>query len=103
MVLIDDSMVTGNTLKNTVFNLRRLGAREVHVLIGSPKLVSACPYGMEVPDSKELIAANLSDEEIAKVIGADSIYWLSVEGLYKALGTKGLCTGCMTRVYPKVI
>ncbi|MGC9105901.1 MAG: amidophosphoribosyltransferase [Thermoprotei archaeon] len=103
VVLIDDSMVTGNTLKNTVFNLRRLGAREVHVLIGSPKLVSACPYGMEVPDSKELIAANLSDEEIAKVIGADSIYWLSIEGLYKALGTKGLCTGCMTRVYPKVI
>ncbi|MCI4455814.1 MAG: amidophosphoribosyltransferase [Sulfolobus sp.] len=103
VVLIDDSMVTGNTLKNTVFNLRRLGAKEVHVLIGSPKLISACPYGMEVPDSKELIAANLSDEEIAKVIGADSIYWLSVEGLKKAIGHSHLCLGCMTKVYPKVI
>ena len=103
VVLIDDSMVTGNTLKNTVFNLRRLGAKEVHVLIGSPKLVSACLYGMEVPDSKELIAANLSDEEVAKVIGADSIYWLSIEGLYKALGTRELCVGCMTGRYPKVM
>jgi len=103
VILIDDSMVTGRTLKNTVFNLRSLGAKEVHVLIGSPKLISPCPYGMEVPEEKELIAANLSDEEIAKVIGADSIYWLSIEGLYKVIGHKNLCLGCMTKKYPKVI
>ncbi|QIW24376.1 amidophosphoribosyltransferase [Sulfolobus sp. S-194] len=102
VILIDDSMVTGRTLKNTVFALRSLGAKEVHVLIGSPKLISKCPYGMEVPEEKDLIAANLSDEEIAKVIGSDSIYWLSLEGLYKVLG-KNICVGCMTRNYPKVI
>ncbi|BFH74526.1 amidophosphoribosyltransferase [Sulfurisphaera javensis] len=102
VILIDDSMVTGRTLKNTVFSLRSLGAKEVHVLIGSPKLISRCPYGMEVPEEKDLIAANLTDEEIAKVIGADSIYWLSLEGLYKVLG-KSLCVGCMTKKYPRVI
>ena len=102
VILVDDSMVTGRTLKNTVFSLRSLGAKEVHVLIGSPKLVSRCPYGMEVPEEKDLIAANLSDEDIAKVIGADSIYWLSLEGLRKVLGNN-LCLGCMTRNYPKVI
>lgn len=102
VILIDDSMVTGRTLKNTVFSLRSLGAKEVHVLIGSPKLVARCPYGMEVPEEKDLIAANLSDDEIAKVIGADSIYWLSLNGLYKVLGDN-LCVGCMSKKYPKVI
>ncbi|MCY0849907.1 amidophosphoribosyltransferase [Sulfuracidifex metallicus] len=100
MILIDDSMVTGTTLKNTVFNLRRLGAKEVHILIGSPKLSSKCPYGVAVPEEKELIAANLPDSEIAKVIGADSIHWLSLEGLYSAIGHRALCVGCMTGKYP---
>lgn len=103
IVLIDDSMVTGATLKNTVFQLRRLGAKEVHVLIGSPKLISHCPYEVEVPPANELIAANLSDEEISKVIGADSIYWLSLEGLFKVIGDRRLCIGCMIGKYPKVI
>jgi len=103
VVLIDDSMVTGTTLKNTIASLRRLGAKEVHVLIGSPKLVSPCPYGVEVPEEKELIAANLREEEIAKVLGADSIHWLSLEGLRRALTSSSLCMGCMTRSYPKVI
>ncbi len=100
VILIDDSMVTGTTLKNTVFNLRRLGAKEVHILIGSPKLTSKCPYGVAVPEEKELIAANLPDEEIAKVIGADSIHWLSLDGMYYAIGHKNLCIGCMTGKYP---
>ncbi|AWS00653.1 amidophosphoribosyltransferase [Metallosphaera hakonensis] len=103
VVLIDDSMVTGTTLKNTIMSLRRLGAKEVHVLIGSPKLVSSCPYGIEVPEDKELIAANLSEDDIAKVLGADSIHWLSLEGLQKAISRSTLCTGCMTKSYPKVI
>lgn len=103
VILVDDSMVTGRTLKNTIFSLRSLGAKEVHVLIGSPKLISYCPYGMEVPDEKDLIAANLSDEEISKVIGADSIYWLSLEGLYKVIGHRSLCVGCMTKSYPKEV
>ena len=103
VILIDDSMVTGLTLKNTVNSLRRMGAKEVHVLIGSPKLISYCPYGVDVPKSSDLIAANLNDEEIAKVIGADSIYWLSLKGLYDVIGIKSICVGCMTGNYPKVI
>ncbi|TRM73636.1 amidophosphoribosyltransferase, partial [Sulfolobus sp. B5] len=103
VVLIDDSMVTGTTIKNTVFNLRKLGAKEVHVLIGSPKLISNCPYGIEVPEEKELISANLNDSEIAKVLGVDSIYWLSLEGLIKVIGHNSLCLGCMTKKYPVVI
>lgn len=94
-------MVTGRTLKNTIFNLRVLGAKEVHVLIGSPKLIAKCPYGMQVPEEKELIAANLPDNEITKVMGADSIYWLSLEGLYKVVGHRNLCVGCMTNLFPK--
>lgn len=102
IVLIDDSMVTGTTLKNTIFNLRKLGAKEIHVLIGSPKLISQCPYGIEVPEEKELISANLNESEIARVLGANSIYWLSLEGLFKAIGHKNLCLGCMTRKYPVI-
>jgi len=105
VIVIDDSMVTGNTLKNTVFLLRKNGAKEVHVLIASPKLTSLCPYGVRVPPKEELIAANLSDEEIAITIGADSIYWLSFEGMYKAIGLnpENLCIGCFTGKYKKVI
>ncbi len=103
VILIDDSMVTGVTLKNTVMSLRRAGAKEVHVLIGSPKLISHCPYGVDVPKSSDLIAANLSDEEIAKVIGANSIYWLSLRGLYEVIGINSICVGCMTGKYPKVM
>jgi len=58
---------------------------------------------MEVPEEKDLIAANLPDEEISKVIGADSIYWLSLEGLYKVIGHRSLCVGCMTKSYPKEV
>ncbi len=101
VILIDDSMVTGRTLKNTIFNLRSLGAKEVHVLIASPKIVTRCPYGVPIPDERELIASNLPDEEILKIIDADSIYWLSLEGLFKAIGHNNLCTGCMTRSFPK--
>jgi len=101
IILIDDSMVTGNTLKNTVFNLRNAGAKEVHVLIGSPKIVSGCPFGVEIPDESELIAANLPEDKISAMIGCDSIAWLSLEGLTEVIGHRKLCTGCMTRIYPK--
>lgn len=101
VVVIDDSMVTGTTLKLTAFMLRKLGAKEIHVLIGSPKLVNRCPYGIEIPDQKYLIAANLDEMKIARELGVDSIYWLSIEGLYRAIGHKNLCLGCMLGKYPK--
>lgn len=103
VVVIDDSMVTGTTIKHIAFMLRKLGAREVHVLIGSPKLTSSCPYNIDIPSEDLLISANLDEERISRELGVDSIYWLSIEGLYRAVGTKNLCLGCVLKKYPKVI
>src|SRR5437660_10340565 len=65
VVLVDDSVVRGNTLRNTVLNLKRNGAHQVHVRIGSPSLVSPCPYGVEIPPRDELISIGLAEGEIA--------------------------------------
>jgi amidophosphoribosyltransferase len=99
VVLIDDSVVRGTTMRNTVSLLRRRGAKEVHVRIASPKLVAPCPYGVEVPTKDELIAADNTEEEIARIIGADSFSYLKVDQL-KALIGLPVCTGCMTGDYP---
>lgn len=103
IVLIDDSVVRGNTLKNTVLNLRRKGAKRVHVRVGSPAIISQCPFGTEVPPADELIGRALSEEEIAEIVGADSFAYLSIDGLVKAIGLprKMLCLGCFTGEYPK--
>jgi amidophosphoribosyltransferase len=101
-VLIDDSVVRGNTLKNTVLNLRRRGAKRVHVIVGSPAIISNCPFGTEVPPVDELIGRALSEEEIAEIIGADSFSYLSIDGLVRAIGLPKnmLCLGCFTGEYP---
>ena len=103
VVLIDDSVVRGNTTKNTVTLMRnKLGVKEVHVRIGSPRLIAQCPFGVEVPSRDELIAAHLNDEEVAAVVGADSFHWLSLKGLVEAIGEpkEKLCLGCFTSSYP---
>lgn len=102
IVLIDDSVVRGNTLKNTVLNLRRRGAKRVHVRVGSPAIISHCPFGTEVPPIDELIGRALSEDEIAEIIGADSFSYLSIDGLVKAIGLPKhmLCLGCFTGEYP---
>ena len=104
-ILIDDSVVRGNTLKNTVLNLKRKGATKVHVRVGSPALIAGCPYGVEVPPRDELIGRNISEEEIADIIGADSFAYISTEGLAKAIGIprEKLCMGCFTGNYPEKI
>ena len=104
-ILIDDSVVRGNTLKNTVLNLKRKGATKVHVRVGSPALIAGCPYGVEVPPRDELIGRNVSEEEIADIIGADSFAYISTEGLSRAIGIPGekLCMGCFTGKYPEKI
>jgi amidophosphoribosyltransferase len=102
VVLIDDSVVRGTTMRNTVSLLRRRGAKEVHVRIASPKLVAPCPYGVEVPTRDELIAADNSEEEIARIIGADSFSYLKVETLKELIGLP-VCTGCMTGTYPTAV
>lgn len=102
VVLIDDSVVRGTTLRNTVYLLRRKGAKEVHVRIGSPAIKARCPYGTAVPPEDELIGRALTSEEIAEVIGADSFSYLPVDRLVEAIGLRkdSLCLGCFTGVYP---
>ena len=102
VILIDDSVVRGTTLRNTVYLLKKRGAREVHVRIGSPAIVAKCPYGTAVPPEDELIGRALKPEEIAQVVGADSFSYLSIDGLVKAVGLprSSLCTGCFTGSYP---
>ncbi|MHC1605233.1 MAG: amidophosphoribosyltransferase [Candidatus Methanofastidiosia archaeon] len=102
VILIDDSVVRGTTMRNTVNLLRKKGAKEVHVRIGSPKLVSSCPFGTEVPTQDELIAVENTEEEIAKIIDADTFGYLKLADLKKALGSNNFCTGCMSGQYPEV-
>ena len=96
VVLVDDSVVRGNTLRNTIVNLKRDGAHQVHVRIGSPALVSSCPYGVEIPPRDELISGNLDEKELANNVGADSISFMTVEELQHAIGLprQNLCMRC---------
>ncbi|RLG92207.1 MAG: amidophosphoribosyltransferase [Candidatus Hecatellales archaeon] len=103
VVLVDDSVVRGTTTKNTVNLMRnKMGAKEVHVRIGSPRLIAQCPFGTDVPPKDELIAVHLNAEEVSKVVGADTFHWLSLKGLVRSIGIprKNLCLGCFTGKYP---
>jgi amidophosphoribosyltransferase len=99
VVLVDDSVVRGNTLRNTVLNLKRSGAQSVHVRIGSPALVSPCPYGVEIPPKDELITSNLNEKELASTVGADSISFMTIEELQHAIGLprQNLCVRCFEK------
>jgi len=106
VVLIDDSIVRGTTSKKIVRMVRGAGATEVHMRISCPPTISPCFYGVDTPRKKELIAANNTVEEIRKYIGADSLSYLSLEGLKKAChdGEKTTyCTACYTGNYPTLI
>lgn len=109
VVIIDDSIVRGTTSKRIVHMLREAGAKEVHVRISSPTIQYPCYYGIDMLTKEELIAANYSIEEIKDIIGADSLQFLSVEGLLKGIGlfkegTKcGQCRACFTGNYPTEI
>jgi glutamine phosphoribosylpyrophosphate amidotransferase len=84
VVLIDDSIVRGTTSKKIVRMVRDAGAKEVHMRISCPPTISPCYYGVDTPSKNQLIAANKSVEEIREYIGADSLAYLSLEGLKKA-------------------
>ena len=106
VVLIDDSIVRGTTSKKIVRMVRGAGATEVHLRISCPPTISPCFYGVDTPRKKELIAANNTVEEIRKYIGADSLSYLSLEGMKKAChdGEKTTyCTACYTGSYPTLI
>ncbi len=101
VVIIDDSIIHGNTSAHIVKVLRDAGAKEVHVRISSPEFVHSCYFGMDLPDSKDLVSNKYSVEELKKLIGADTLKFLSIDGIRKiASGCKiGICDGCFSGVY----
>jgi amidophosphoribosyltransferase len=103
VVLIDDSIVRGTTSRKIVRMVRDAGAKEVHMRISCPPTISPCYYGVDTPSKNQLIAANKSVDEIREYIGADSLAYLSLEGLRKAAGEgdeRIYCTACYTGKYP---
>lgn len=109
LVLIDDSIVRGNTIGPIIKLLRDAGALEVHIRIASPPLLYPCYMGINIPTREELIGNKLNPEELAKYVGADSLAYLSVEGLQRAVQLNmkknnpekvGHCTACLTGDYP---
>jgi amidophosphoribosyltransferase len=105
VVLVDDSIIRGTTSRKLVRIVREGGAREVHMRISCPPTVSPCYYGIDTPTRKELIAATHSVEEIRQYIGADTLGYLSLESLRKAVGdTEGrFCNACYTANYPTIV
>jgi amidophosphoribosyltransferase len=107
VILIDDSIVRGTTSKKIVQIIRDAGAKEVHMLIASPPTISPCFYGVDTPDKENLIASHMNIEEIRKMIGADKLAYVSIDGLYKAIaGVKRnnknaqYCDACFSGDYP---
>src|SRR5690625_3264239 len=105
VVMIDDSIVRGTTSIRIVKMLKDAGAKEVHVRIASPPIKNPCYYGIDMSTREELIAANKDMDAIRDSIGADSVAYLSPEGLEKAIVkdktiNQGICNACMTGNYP---
>lgn len=101
VILVDDSIVRGTTMKRIVGMLKEAGAKEVHVRIASPPVKHPCHLGMHTPEKENLIAANKSIDKIRDEIGADSLHYLSLEGLLEAVGGENsYCIGCFCGKYP---
>jgi amidophosphoribosyltransferase len=107
VVVVDDSIVRGTTSRKIVDMIRGAGAREVHMRISSPPTVGPCRYGIDTPTREELIASSRTPEDIRKFVGADSLGYLSLEGLYESVNgvgsettRNGFCDACFSNVYP---
>ena len=102
VIVVDDSIVRGTTSKSRVNNLKEAGAREVHVMVSCPPHMHPCVYGIDFPDRTKLMAASHSLEEIRKYLNADSLSYLSKDGLVKATGLpkSGFCMACYDGDYP---
>ncbi|MFK9092013.1 amidophosphoribosyltransferase [Bacillus salipaludis] len=106
VIMVDDSIVRGTTSRRIVTMLKDAGATEVHVVISSPPIKNPCFYGIDTSSKEELIASDKSVEEIRELIGADSLTFLSEDGMVKTLsqcGTNGFCLGCFNGNYPTEI
>jgi amidophosphoribosyltransferase len=100
-VLVDDSLVRGNTCLHLVRMLRTAGAREVHVRISSPPVIASCHFGVDTPDANDLFAHGRSMSQMCEALGADSLEFLSQDGLLSSLRAgDGFCAGCFSGVYP---
>ena len=107
VVLVDDSIVRGTTCVKIVEMVRNAGAKEVHMRVSSPPTAHPCFYGIDTPQKSELLAANYDVEAMAKHIGVDSLSFISIDGLYRALGESGrdmeipqYCDACFSGDYP---
>lgn len=105
IVLVDDSIVRGTTSRKIVEMIRHAGATEVHMRISCPPTAHSCYYGVDTPHRQDLIASQLSVEEICQHIGADSLGYLSLEGMLEAIGleTGSTCSACWTGKYPTLV
>lgn len=101
IVLVDDSIVRGTTMKRTVAMLREAGAKEVHVRVGSPMVKYSSNLMMDTPTREELVAAMHTKDEIRDIIGADTLEYISLEALFKAFGGDDFTQGCFTGIFPE--
>jgi amidophosphoribosyltransferase len=107
VILVDDSIVRGTTSRKIVEMVRQAGAAEVHMRISSPPTTHSCFYGIDTPERSKLLAARNTVDEMAQLIGVDSLAFISIDGLYQALGSEGrdpaaprFCDACFTGDYP---
>lgn len=101
IVLVDDSIVRGTTTPQVIKMLRKAGATEVHVRVASPPIISTCHFGVDTGKLDELVASRLTIEEIKNAINADSLQYLSIDGLEESMDYKNnYCLGCFTKKYP---
>ncbi len=101
IIIVEDSIVRGTTIRSRVKKLRELGARELHMRVACPAIKFPCFYGIDFSSKGELIAANKSSKEIAKFIGLDSLHYLTIPGLLKSVSDKkGYCLACYDGNYP---
>src|SRR6185295_15427224 len=102
LVVVDDSIVRGNTMRQIIRMLREAGATEVHLRMSSPPIRHPCHYGVDMPTSEEMIASERTVADVAKELAADSLAYLSLEGVYEAVGSSREvhCDACFTGDYP---
>ncbi|MCL2032086.1 MAG: amidophosphoribosyltransferase [Methanomassiliicoccaceae archaeon] len=102
LVVVDDSVVRGTTLKKLIKMLRGAGAKEVHVRIGCPPVIAPCHYGVDMKSMDQFVAAGRTEEEICRMVGADSLGYISIGGLVEAIGKPegDLCMACLDGRYP---
>jgi amidophosphoribosyltransferase len=101
IVVVEDSIVRGTTIRTRIKKLRDLGAKEIHMRVSCPPIKWGCYYGIDFPDREQLIAANHTEEEIARKIGIDSLHYLSIEGLLSSVqNPDDFCLACFDGNYP---